>query len=145
MNEDGIMLYLKKRGGKKRMQWGLRMSRYQTRCSWQQVFSLHLTFCAWHVSGVIMEPHCVPAVRESAGLCLIALRSSRPQAGFPRSAHFQKCMIHCSNGLDSQIQSVTLVSIRILLLFSTSFPVDSLWNFHSWFSTGLRFQRDLLT
>lgn len=85
-------------------------------CCWQQVSSFHLTFCAWHVSGVIMEPHCVPAARESAGLCLIALQSSRPQAAFPRSAHTQKCMINCSNGLKSQIQGVTLVSIGILLL-----------------------------
>lgn len=61
-------------------------------CCWQQVSAFHLTFGAWRVSGVIMEPHCVPAARESAALCLIALQSSRPQAAFPRSAHPSKKM-----------------------------------------------------
>lgn len=73
--------------------------------SWQQSISLHLTFQDRHVSRVIMEPHRIPAVRESACLHLIALQSSWPEAGCPNSIQVKKCLIIVYGGL--------LVSVKL--------------------------------
>lgn len=87
-----------------KFQFNIAVNASQWADAWNMVFlAAGLIFtpdflCPDHVSGVIMEPHCVPAVRESAGLCLIALQSSRPQAGYPGSPHIHKCLMNCSNG-----------------------------------------------
>lgn len=60
-----------------------------------------------------MEPRRIPAVRESAGLYLIALQRSRSQAGRPSC--YQKMFDNClrwSSGTSPQIKAVTLASIR---------------------------------